>query len=1253
MRFRHSKQFFVLALAGALTVGSVGVPLMTANAGEIVAFEKTVRGASMETGMSYSADEMNTTFNGTNVFQPSAVDVGLFRDNIKGASSIDISITFKVTNAETNFIKLLELCDSKNNANGASQPQSTLGIIVSTAGVVYLEAGSYATGTDWQAVTNKRIDDGKSHTLQISISGNGMTAQMDGGAQVSVNGTGSKNTKSFVQAFFGASGTSYRDWRQEMDCVVIGGMSANSYFNHQNYSNLNGEITSITIAGQNSAETPVGGGVTSAMFASDSLDNTWMFGGGVETQGRYEEIGGVRNFIGQFEEYVRWSKRVNGVREGMQRYTINAGREGQDAAAFAEKLPELITKVDPMAVSYLIGPEDYNRDGDVEAFKAALGTIIDTALAMKSGNGCVVIQYPHAVQDEALNTKIEAYRSAAQQVVQGRSASEKEHIAVVDHYAQTNTEDFKNNKLTEEGLLNAAGHYEIARQFSQVVYGSVDNTFPTISETWTAQESPETYLDRMPEVTASADSLKVKIDGMDETKWRYILNIDGAEIRGTASGNPFTIEKLPAGKEYELTVQTGDGKTQLSIAAGTVTEGNRAQAPALTEMQQAIRSKAEDMSEPLTWLFMGDSITHAAAHTHGYDGVAQIFEKYLKEDLGRTDDLVVNTAVSGATAERTIENIEQRMTKYKPDIVSIMLGTNDTINESLYNNNLKRIVEKIREVNPEALIIFRSPTPAKSGAYATKPAGESGSVAQMKKVAQECGNILFIDQYTEWSKETAAYSYLFTSAYYYGDNNIHPGAAGQLRMAQQFIKECGLNRNGKIAGLSYLFNYAEETNTTVKPTVTIADTKDAITVSKSDLNTKYTAGDIGEMTVILTDREGTTFTKTAGLDDTEVTIALPASRNYTVKAVANIKGGTAKHVTFTGDDLLLATGTEKEDLQSELSAQQVKFESNLSGYTPASVQAFQAAYEAAQKALTDSKDDPEALDRCMAALAKSAAALQEKTVVKGMQTVSIEGNAVVLPADASYTASDVTWNAEKTGGSFILTAKEDARFDSKVQMSIANAAALQIEKVNTAVEDNKITVTFTVKVKADSDNQGQNIKPGIPDQPIQVIVAGKTYDDGKYSYKVLSTTDMTAEVTGIKDTAIKKVVVANSVKLGGKDYKVVSVAANAFKGNKKITSVSVKKNVKAIGKNAFAGCIKLKKVTISSTKLTTINAKAFSGCKSLKAITIKSKVLKKVGKNTFKGIHKKAVIKVPKAKLAAYKSRVLKNKGQAKSVKIK
>ncbi len=32
--------------------------------------------------------------------------------------------------------------------------------------------------------------------------------------------------------------------------------------------------------------------VSSGMFAANSLDNTWLFGGGVETQGRFAEIGG-------------------------------------------------------------------------------------------------------------------------------------------------------------------------------------------------------------------------------------------------------------------------------------------------------------------------------------------------------------------------------------------------------------------------------------------------------------------------------------------------------------------------------------------------------------------------------------------------------------------------------------------------------------------------------------------------------------------------------------------------------------------------------------------------------------------------------------------------------------------------------------------------------------------------------------------------------------------------------------------------
>ena len=56
--------------------------------------------------------------------------------------------------------------------------------------------------------------------------------------------------------------------------------------------------------------------------------------------------------------------------------------------------------------------------------------------------------------------------------------------------------------------------------------------------------------------------------------------------------------------------------------------------------------------------------------------------------------------------------------------------------------------------------------------------------------------------------------------------------------------------------------------------------------------------------------------------------------------------------------------------------------------------------------------------------------------------------------------------------------------------------------------------------------------------------------------------------------------------------------------------------------------------------------RAFENCKKLKTLVIKTTKLtaSKLGDNAFAGIHSKAVIKVPKAKLSAYKT-LLKKKG--------
>ena len=140
--------------------------------------------------------------------------------------------------------------------------------------------------------------------------------------------------------------------------------------------------------------------------------------------------------------------------------------------------------------------------------------------------------------------------------------------------------------------------------------------------------------------------------------------------------------------------------------------------------------------------------------------------------------------------------------------------------------------------------------------------------------------------------------------------------------------------------------------------------------------------------------------------------------------------------------------------------------------------------------------------------------------------------------------------------------------------------------------------------------------------------------------------------------------VGSSKTVGGNIYVVTSSKTVRFKRplSKKITRIKVPKKIKinkksykvtAIGKKAFVGCRKLKKVTITGN-IKKIGKKAFYNCKKLKSIRIYSKKLTRnnVLSGAFKGISKRAVFYVPKGKRAAYKLIFLK-RGAKKTMKFK
>ena len=111
-----------------------------------------------------------------------------------------------------------------------------------------------------------------------------------------------------------------------------------------------------------------------------------------------------------------------------------------------------------------------------------------------------------------------------------------------------------------------------------------------------------------------------------------------------------------------------------------------------------------------------------------------------------------------------------------------------------------------------------------------------------------------------------------------------------------------------------------------------------------------------------------------------------------------------------------------------------------------------------------------------------------------------------------------------------------------------------------------------------------------------------------------------AAYTAPKSKTAKSAVIPATVKIGGQTYKVTSVAENAFKNNKRITKVTISKNVKTIGKSAFYGCSRLSRVTVGRS-VETIGDYAFYGNKRLKTVSLPASV-KSIGKSAFRGLHR-------------------------------
>lgn len=694
-----------------------------------------------------------------------------------------------------------------------------------------------------------------------------------------------------------------------LDQVTIGAQKTKD---GQVYKGFQGEISHVIITSETLTDADAiaiskpetsgeiaSGSAVGEMFQIQYGDNSWVFTGGEAVQGGFAQTRGVRNYVGQFEEYVRWTKAGN--ENGRQRYTINTGKAGQTLKDVVDNYQTLVADYSPKAAAYLVGKEDYQAgEAGIASFQDSLRQFINLSLGLKeNGKGFAVIQKPFAVKDDAVNATIMLYCKAVDEVVKEyEDESEKlDRIVVVDHFAQTNQDDFKNNKLKDGQTLNAAGHFEIGKQFSAATIKTTDS-YPGNGVTLNLkeEEQPDVYLNVLPVVTAENAGLHVQIPETNETSWRYELSIGDKKITGSADGNTFTITGAESGKEYLLKCISSDGTTQLQTVTGKTEAGNVgiAYGQTLDEKQKALSEKLKE-KDKMTWLFMGDSITHAALWTKGYDGIAQTFEKYLKDEMGRASDTVINTAVSGATTTSTLNNIEQRLEKYTPDVVSIMLGTNDAatggLTADIYKKNLETIIEKIRNKNKDAVIILRTPTPMWN--TGSREANIPQYIAKMKQVADE-QNLIYIDQYTELQKAFNDYGWLKKDTVLFG-NNLHPGANGHLLMTRHFLKGCGLwKEDSAIANLFYEMPINEKTSE-ITPEVIKTPNRIGVSLEKLKEDSKSQIGAVHLKAV--SKASGQTYETDAEAGEKLIVLKnLPENQKYEVEVSAWLKDRAEKTV---------------------------------------------------------------------------------------------------------------------------------------------------------------------------------------------------------------------------------------------------------------------------------------------------------------------------------------------------------------------
>ena len=127
------------------------------------------------------------------------------------------------------------------------------------------------------------------------------------------------------------------------------------------------------------------------------------------------------------------------------------------------------------------------------------------------------------------------------------------------------------------------------------------------------------------------------------------------------------------------------------------------------------------------------------------------------------------------------------------------------------------------------------------------------------------------------------------------------------------------------------------------------------------------------------------------------------------------------------------------------------------------------------------------------------------------------------------------------------------------------------------------------------------------------------YESYRMVYRVTDSSKDNPEVACIATYGFQQhIEVPAKIKVKGVKYKVTSIGKNAFRGYSPATSITIGKNVTAIGDNAFKNCNNLELLKCPSRVLTSLGEGALEGCDKLNLIITKTDDVQELFKSAAK-----------------------------------